>query len=117
LDGQLLGYEADEDIKQEENWSKRWHSLDFWGWTVQAFTVSGIYYWFTQNPNAFAIPFFIGSLRTIVLNLTINRLIRTVPWNYLGERELYGIFKGRETLYYVLAFFVLLLSGSLLIFL
>lgn len=94
---------------------KKWHKLNWWMHFLAVIPVSFFLFWFGLDIRYLVAPFFLGSLRVLVLNLGMNILEKKVKLLHLSSEGVEGKFKGLEWLYYIMILLVFLGGGAIIL--
>lgn len=97
---------------EADDLTDNWHKLDFWSWVMISIVVMFLYFSTTDSYTALAIPFMIGSLRVLILNIWGNKLAQRGTF-YLGEGWLESRINSK--IYYLIVLLVFLASVTLLV--
>lgn len=99
--------------EEADDFTDKWHKLDWWSWTIISILVGIAYFGITDRYSAIAIPVMIAMLRVLILNIWGNKLARRETF-YLGSGWIENKFKKKPVLYYTGVLLVFIISITIL---
>lgn len=108
------GYKAAADVKQDDDWNKAWHRLDWFGHALLASLITFLLVWFTKEWFNLILIAYIITCRNSILGIGGNLLAKR-KWHYLGNGKWDKIFKGSEKIYFIVNNILFVGSSYLLI--
>lgn len=105
----LMANEIERELQQLSK--EAWHRLDWWYLVFMSAAIGFTIYGF--NFKVFLFMLSVSMLKILVFNIIINKLLK-LRWNHLSNAGFEGKFKGKESVYYLLALLGFLTSVVLL---
>lgn len=91
-----------------------WHRINWFMYAILSVMAASILFSYYNVWLVFLILISIAALRILIFNTRLN-LLRGLDWNYVGENGVEGKFKGKETLYYIIALISIIATTGFLI--
>ena len=102
-----------DEIKKEQASKRKWHRLDWWYLLSIAALVAFLYAGISLK--LLPVLVIISTLKILVFNIRLNLLLKKGGL-YLSQEGFEGFFKGKEKLFYFIAFLLFSISVSILIY-